>query len=82
MKMRFGKYKGMDMSSLPQDYLMWLVQNIDPGDIRDEAKRLLESGESKKEQTYKDLEEEANRLLGEKPVDLLRRGYGKPRKRL
>ena len=82
MKMRFGMYKGAEMSTLPQDYLMWLVKNIDPGDIRDEAKRLLDSGECKQEQQYKNLEEEANRILGEKPVDLIKRGYGRPRKRL
>jgi hypothetical protein len=82
MRMPFGKHKGLEISALPEDYLKWLVQTIDPGDVKDEAKRVLDSGEFKQEQKYSDLEAEANRILGEKPVDLLKRGYGKPRRRL
>ena len=82
MKMPFGKHKGMDMSSLPEDYLQWIVSNFEPGDIREEAKRILKSPEHRDEQKCADLEAEANRILGEKPVDLLKRGFGRPRKRL
>lgn len=70
------------MESLPEDYLKWLVENIDASDVREEAKRILRSPEFKDNQKCVDLEEEANRILGEKPVDLLRRGFGRPRKRL
>jgi len=82
MKMPFGKYKGVDMGALPEDYLQWIIANFEPGDIREEAKRVLRSPEIKEQQKCADLEEEANRILGEKPVDLLRRGYGRPKKRL
>lgn len=82
MKMPFGKYKGVEMSTLPEDYLRWIVKNFDPGDIREEAQRILSSPEFKQDQKSMDLEEEANRILGEKPVDLIKRGYGRPRKRL
>jgi hypothetical protein len=72
----------MEVSSLPVDYLKFIVANFEPGDIWEEAKRVLKSPEHKDEQKCADLEAEANRILGEKPIDLLRRGFGKPRKRL
>lgn len=82
MKMPFGKHKGVEMSALPEEYLRWIVKNFDPGDIREEAQRILSSPEFKQERQSMDLEAEANRILGEKPVDLIKRGYGRPRKRL
>lgn len=81
MKMPFGKYKGIEMSALPQDYLRWIVANFDPGDIREEARRILASPELRQESEAKSLEEQANEILGEKPVGFIRRGRGKPRKR-
>ncbi len=79
--MPFGKYKGMDMTALPRDYLQWIVANFDPGDIREEAARILASPELKLEGEAKSLEDQANEILGEKPVGMIRRGRGKPRKR-
>ena len=73
--MPFGKYRGMDMTALPLDYLRWIVQNFDPGDILEEAKRILASPEIRQETDAKSLEDRANELLGEKPVGLLRRGF-------
>lgn len=29
MRMPFGKFKGFDVDELPQDYLRWLIENID-----------------------------------------------------
>lgn len=82
MKMPFGKYKGQDMSTLGQDYLNWIVANFDDGEIKEEAKRVLASPDLKLERESKSLEEQANEILGEKPVDLLRRGRGgRPRRR-
>ena len=75
MKIPFGKHKGQDMSTLPIDYLNWLVANIEPGDIREEARRILASGDVKLEQQSKSLEQQANEILGEEPVKLLRRGF-------
>ncbi|HLG43089.1 MAG TPA: DUF3820 family protein [Planctomycetota bacterium] len=79
--MPFGKYAGMEMSSLPEDYLRWIVANFDPGPIRDEAQRILASPDLRLERESKSLEEQANELLGEKPVGFIRRGRGRPRKR-
>jgi hypothetical protein len=81
MKMPFGKYAGMEMSGLPADYLRWIVANFDPGRIRDEAERILASPDMRLESESKSLEEQANEILGEKPVGFIRRGRGKPRKR-
>lgn len=75
MKMPFGKYKGMEISALPVDYLQWLVANFEPGEIRDQAAAVLKSPELRQENRALSLEEQANRLLGEKPVSPLRRGY-------
>lgn len=75
MKMPFGKYKGMEISTLPVDYLRWLVSNFEPGDIRAEARRVLESGAIAEEQQAMSLEEQANALLGEKPISNLKRGF-------
>jgi hypothetical protein len=74
MKMPFGKHKGMEISALPVDYLQWMVANFDPGPIRDEAERVLRSPELRQEGEAKSLEDQANALLGEKPVGLIRRG--------
>lgn len=81
MKMPFGKYKGMDMTQLPKDYLQWIVANFDDNDIRAEARRILAGPELQQEGESKSLEERANEILGEKPVGFIRRGRGKPRKR-
>lgn len=80
MIIKFGKYKGQDMNSLPVDYLAWLAANIDIETIREEAKRILNSPGRVDQKNCDDLEAEANRILGEKPIGLLKRGYGKPRK--
>ena len=77
MKMPFGKYKGMEISTLPVGYLHWLVANFEPGDIRDAAVRILKSPSISQEEKAKSLEEQANELLGEKPVKPLRRGFRK-----
>lgn len=79
MKMPFGKYKGVEMSDLPLDYLEWLVKNFEPGEIRSEAERFLKSQDAQNVRNEQDLEAMANRLLGEKPVDNLRRGFRRPR---
>ena len=81
MKMPFGKYAGMEMSALPQDYLRWMVANFEAGALREEAERILASPDLKLECESKSLEEQANELLGEKPVGFIRRGHGKPRRR-
>ncbi len=78
MKMPFGKYKGMEISALPVGYLQWLVANFEPGDIRNEAAKVLESESVSDEEKAKSLEEQANEILGETPVKTLRRGYRKP----
>ena len=75
MKMPFGKYKGMEISTLPVDYLRWVVSNFEPGDIREEAKRVLSSGTIAEEKQAQSLEEQANALLGEKPISNLKRGF-------
>ena len=80
MKMPFGKYKGVEMTALPVDYLRWMVANFEPGEIKAEAERILRSGEISHEQQAQSLEDQANRLLGEKPVGLLRRGFRRGRK--
>lgn len=77
MIINFGKYKGIDMSSLPESYLKWLVENIEPCEVREEACRLLNSSDIKQERESKSLEEQANEILGEKPIELLRRRYYK-----
>jgi uncharacterized protein (DUF3820 family) len=82
MKMPYGKYKGMDMSTLPINYLEWIVKNFEPGELQKEAKRILESQDIKEERETKSLEEQANEILGEKPIGMIRRGYGRPRKRI
>ena len=76
--MPFGKYKGMEIKTLPVDYLRWLVSNFEPGDIRDEAARVLKSDSINDEEKAKSLEEQANEILGEKPVKALRRGFKRP----
>jgi hypothetical protein len=82
VRINFGKYKGMDMSDLPQDYLNWIITNFDDGEIKNEARRILASPDVALERESKSLEEQANEILGEKPVDLLRRGgRGRPRRR-
>jgi hypothetical protein len=82
MKMPYGKYKNQDMATLPQDYLKWIVTNFDDGEIKNEAKRILASPDLQLERESKSLEEQANEILGEKPIDLLRRGRGgRPRRR-
>lgn len=81
MKMPFGKYAGMEMSSLPESYLRWIVANFEPGRIRDEAERILASSDLRLERESRTLEERANELLGEKPLGLLRRGGGVARRR-
>ena len=77
MKMPYGKYKGQDMSALPQDYLQWILANFDDGEIKNEAKRILSSPDLQLERESKSLEEQANEILGEKPIGLLRRGRGR-----
>jgi len=53
---KFGKYKGKDMSECPTDYLFWLVQNTDVHDpkwgasnqkIVDEANAIINSRSDK-----------------------------------
>ena len=63
------------MSALPADYLRWIVQNFEPGDILEEAKRILASPALQGEADSKTLEQKADEILGEKPVGLLRRGF-------
>lgn len=75
MKMPFGKYKGMEISSLPVDYLRWVVANFEPGEIRDAAQAVLQGPAVREEERAQSLEEQANRILGEKPISPLRRGY-------
>ena len=75
MKMPFGKYKGMEISTLPVSYLQWLVSNFEPGDIRDAAVKVLKGPSIAREEEAKSLEDQANEILGEKPVKPLRRGF-------
>ena len=75
MKMPFGKYKGVEMTALPLDYLEWVVKNFEPGEIRTEAQRILESQDADNIRKQKDLEEQANRILGEEPIKPLKRGF-------
>lgn len=43
MKMPFGKYKGEEICDLPEDYLMWLVSNVDMRQqLKDEVVMVLE----------------------------------------
>lgn len=81
MKMPYGKYAGMDMSQIPHDYLTWIVENFDDGPIKEEAKKIISGPDVDLEKKSKSLEEQANRILGEKPIGLLRRGKGRPRRR-
>jgi hypothetical protein len=81
MRMPFGKHKGMEISALPVDYLEWLVHNFEPGEIREEARKVLKGSSIKEERESKTLEEQANEILGEKPIGLLRRGFGRPRRK-
>ncbi|MEM3000589.1 MAG: DUF3820 family protein [Nitrososphaerales archaeon] len=80
MKMPFGKYRGMPMDQLPYDYLQWLVDNIDACDVRDEARFILNSKNTRLYNQYKLLEERANEILGEKPIENLPRRYIRRRK--
>lgn len=80
MILKFGKYRGMELSQVPKSYLEWLVENFDDGTVKDEAQRILEGNEFKSDENSKSLEEQANEILGEKPIGLLRRGRGKYRK--
>lgn len=81
MKMPYGKYKGQDMSTLPHDYLSWIVENFDDGPIKVEAEKILSGPDVDLDKKSKSLEEQANDILGEKPIGLLRRGKGRPRRR-
>jgi hypothetical protein len=81
MKMPFGKYAGLEIASLPEDYLRWIVANFEAGAIRDEAQRVLASPDLRQERESKSLEERANEILGEKPLGLIRRGRGRPSRR-
>ena len=81
MKIPFGKYAGMEIASLPEDYLRWIVANFEAGPVRDEAARVLASPDLRQERESKSLEERANELLGEKPLGFIRRGRGRPKKR-
>ena len=78
MRMPFGKYKGMDIATLPLSYLQWVVANFEPGEIRIQAEKVLKSPSIAAEEQAKSLEEQANELLGEKPVGQLRRGFRRP----
>ena len=43
--MRFGRYRGVPMSEVPTDYLLWVVANVDrEGDIFDASQELLRRG--------------------------------------
>lgn len=81
MKMPFGKYRGVEMTALPLDYLEWIVKNFEPGEIRSEAQRILDSQDADAVRREKELEERANRLLGEKPIEPLKRGFRRPKYR-
>jgi hypothetical protein len=65
----------MEISTLPVDYLKWLIANFEPGDIRNEAVKVLKSGAVAEEQRARSLEEQANEILGERPVGNLKRGF-------
>ena len=78
MKMPFGKYKGMEISTLPVTYLHWVMVNFDQGEIRIEVEKILKSPSLAHEERSVSLEEQANVLLGEKPVGQLRRGFRRP----
>lgn len=78
MRIKFGKFKGLELDQVPLDYLRWLVNTFEPCEIRNEAQRIINS--SKSELNSAALEEQANEILGEKPIGLLRRGYGKRHK--
>lgn len=81
MIMPYGKYKGQEMNTLPQDYLNWIVENFDDGPIKVEAEKILAGPDVALEKQSKSLEEQANDILGEKPIGLLRRGRGRPKRR-
>ncbi len=81
MRMPFGKYKGVEIPALPLDYLEWIVKNFEPGEIRNEAEKFLKSQDAQSVRNQQDLEAQANRLLGEKPISNLRRGFRRPRYR-
>lgn len=81
MRIPFGKHKGQEMNTLPQDYLNWLVENIEDGEIKEEARKILSGPDVALERESKSLEEQANEILGEKPIGLLRRGKGRPKRR-
>ena len=78
MKMPFGKYRGMEIATLPVTYLHWVMANFDQGEIRIEVEKVLKSPSIAHEERSQSLEEQANALLGEKPVSPLRRGYRRP----
>lgn len=80
MKMPYGKYKGQDLNTLPHDYLKWILENFDEGPIKAEASKILSGPNVDLDKQSKSLEEQANDILGEKPIGLLRRGYGKKRR--
>lgn len=43
--MRFGKYRGLPMSEVPTDYLLWVVDNVErSGDVFDASEELTRRG--------------------------------------
>ena len=77
MILKFGMYKGLELSQVPKSYLEWLIKNFDDGVVKTEAEKILNRNLVKGEEESKSLEEQANEILGEKPIGLIRRGRGR-----
>jgi uncharacterized protein (DUF3820 family) len=86
MRMPFGKHKGLKIKDLPKAYLEWLVENIDPGPIKDAAISVLNDIERDGPDVVvnDDAADEFLRAHGYGHMTKLKnipRGYGKPIRR-
>lgn len=65
MKITFGKYKGIPLRDIPQDYLCWMVKNLKNTDMHQWALDAQSEIDSRKAEDLSDLDKEADRLLRE-----------------
>ena len=65
MKLTFGKYKGIPLRDVPQDYLNWMIKNLRNTDMHQWALDAQTEIDSRTTEDQSDLEKEADRLLRE-----------------
>lgn len=65
MKITFGKYKGIPLRDIPQDYLCWMAKNLKNTDMHQWALDAQSEIDSRKAEDRSDLDKEADRLLRE-----------------